>query len=172
MERYIVVSSDGHAGPPAERYRDYLDPGFRERFDEHQEAMSTFRASMQTESSQRFVDRALSGIERVGNRDLDRRCPERPGLSACRYDPLTTDWHVAVAPQVMINVLRISVRCKPSASQGPQPARCPPSPAPCYGMFEEWPGNRLASGLIRTAALLTAIAASPKPTESSRTLPG
>jgi hypothetical protein len=41
-----------------------------------------------------------------------------------------------------------------------------------YGRFEEWPGNRLASGLIRTAALFTAIAASPNPTESSRTLPG
>ena len=56
MDRYIVVSSDGHAGPPAERYREYLDPEFRERFDEHQEAMSTFRASMQTESSKRFVE--------------------------------------------------------------------------------------------------------------------
>ena len=29
MDRYIVVSSDGHAGPPAELYRDYLDPEFR-----------------------------------------------------------------------------------------------------------------------------------------------
>ena len=56
MDRYIVVSSDGHAGPPADRYREYLDPEFRERFDEHQEAMSTFRASMQTESSKRFVE--------------------------------------------------------------------------------------------------------------------
>ena len=37
MDRYIVVSSDGHAGPPAELYRDYLDPEFRSRFDEHQE---------------------------------------------------------------------------------------------------------------------------------------
>jgi predicted TIM-barrel fold metal-dependent hydrolase len=56
MDRYIVVSSDGHAGPPAERYREYLDPEYRARFDEHQEAMSTFRASMQTESSKRFVE--------------------------------------------------------------------------------------------------------------------
>ena len=23
---YLVVSSDGHAGPPAQVYRDYLDP--------------------------------------------------------------------------------------------------------------------------------------------------
>lgn len=32
--RYLVISSDTHAGPPAERYRDYLDPRFREAFDE------------------------------------------------------------------------------------------------------------------------------------------
>ena len=56
MDRYIVVSSDGHAGPPAELYRDYLDPEFRDRFDEHQETMTAFRASMETESSKRFVE--------------------------------------------------------------------------------------------------------------------
>lgn len=56
MDRYIVVSSDGHAGPPAELYRDYLDPEFRSRFDEHQETMNAFRASMQTESSKKFVE--------------------------------------------------------------------------------------------------------------------
>ena len=56
MDRYIVVSSDGHAGPPAELYRDYLDPEFRARFDEHQETMTAFRASMETESSKRFVE--------------------------------------------------------------------------------------------------------------------
>ncbi len=83
----------------------------------------------------------------------------------------------------MINVLRISVRCKPSAGQGHLSrfgARLRQPAIPCqgrgrqwgYGMLDEWPGNRLASGLISTAALLTAIAASPKPTESSRTLPG
>ncbi len=34
MDRYLVVSSDGHAGPRPELYRDYLDPQYRERFDE------------------------------------------------------------------------------------------------------------------------------------------
>src|SRR5688572_21462295 len=56
MDRYIVVSSDGHAGPPAELYREYLDPEFRSRFDEHQETVNAFRASMETESSKRFVE--------------------------------------------------------------------------------------------------------------------
>jgi predicted TIM-barrel fold metal-dependent hydrolase len=34
MDRYLVISSDGHAGLPPERYRAYLDPRFREKFDE------------------------------------------------------------------------------------------------------------------------------------------
>jgi predicted TIM-barrel fold metal-dependent hydrolase len=33
MDRYLVISSDGHAGLPAEQYRDYLDPQYREAFD-------------------------------------------------------------------------------------------------------------------------------------------
>ncbi|MDD9801211.1 MAG: amidohydrolase family protein [Deltaproteobacteria bacterium] len=33
MNRHLVISSDGHAGLPPERYRDYLDPKFREAFD-------------------------------------------------------------------------------------------------------------------------------------------
>ncbi|MEN8159390.1 MAG: amidohydrolase family protein [Myxococcota bacterium] len=33
MDRYLVISSDGHAGLPPERYRDYLDPQYREEFD-------------------------------------------------------------------------------------------------------------------------------------------
>jgi predicted TIM-barrel fold metal-dependent hydrolase len=34
MTRHLVVSSDCHAGLPPEKYRDYLDPQYRERFDE------------------------------------------------------------------------------------------------------------------------------------------
>jgi predicted TIM-barrel fold metal-dependent hydrolase len=33
MDRYLVISSDCHAGLPPERYRDYLDPRFRPIFD-------------------------------------------------------------------------------------------------------------------------------------------
>ena len=42
--RYAVISADGHAGPPAAVYRDYLDAGFRDRFDEHQRAMANIRS--------------------------------------------------------------------------------------------------------------------------------
>ena len=33
MDRYLVISADGHAGPTEAIYRDYLDPAFRERFE-------------------------------------------------------------------------------------------------------------------------------------------
>jgi predicted TIM-barrel fold metal-dependent hydrolase len=33
MDRFLVISSDCHAGLPPERYRDYLDPKYREMFD-------------------------------------------------------------------------------------------------------------------------------------------
>lgn len=32
-DRYLVVSTDGHAGLLPEKYRDYLDPQYREHFD-------------------------------------------------------------------------------------------------------------------------------------------
>jgi predicted TIM-barrel fold metal-dependent hydrolase len=33
-ERMLIVSSDGHVGAPAEQYRDYMDPRFRQDFDD------------------------------------------------------------------------------------------------------------------------------------------
>jgi predicted TIM-barrel fold metal-dependent hydrolase len=36
MTRYLVISADSHAGPPAAVYRQYLEAGFRERFDDYQ----------------------------------------------------------------------------------------------------------------------------------------
>lgn len=33
MDRHLVISADCHAGLPPERYREYLDPGYREAFD-------------------------------------------------------------------------------------------------------------------------------------------
>ena len=32
--RLLVISSDGHIGPPAERYREYVDPAYRADFDD------------------------------------------------------------------------------------------------------------------------------------------
>jgi predicted TIM-barrel fold metal-dependent hydrolase len=45
--RHLVISADGHAGPPADVYRDYLDPTFRQRFDLFQQELSDLRAAME-----------------------------------------------------------------------------------------------------------------------------
>ena len=45
MNRYMLVSADGHAGPPAHIYREYLDPEYRERFDEQHEKQAAIRAA-------------------------------------------------------------------------------------------------------------------------------
>ena len=41
MSNYLVISADGHAGPPPDVYREYLDPEFRVAFDEHQASIET-----------------------------------------------------------------------------------------------------------------------------------
>ena len=43
MDRYLVISADGHAGPPPTVYREYLDPAFREAFDTHQAELEAGR---------------------------------------------------------------------------------------------------------------------------------
>src|SRR5688572_28062056 len=35
MDRYLVISSDCHAGLPNAQYRDWLDPEYRETFDQY-----------------------------------------------------------------------------------------------------------------------------------------
>jgi predicted TIM-barrel fold metal-dependent hydrolase len=35
LDRYLVISSDGHAGLPPERYRDYVEAKYRAAFDDH-----------------------------------------------------------------------------------------------------------------------------------------
>jgi len=45
-DKYLVISSDCHASPPAERYREKLDPQHREAYDEHQAAMQKMMEQM------------------------------------------------------------------------------------------------------------------------------
>lgn len=63
-DRYLVISSDTHAGPPAERYRDYLDPAYRDAFDEHlRQARLELQFRRQALNAQEFEDQwmALTG---------------------------------------------------------------------------------------------------------------
>ena len=44
MDRYLVISSDTHAGPPSEAYRDYVDPRYRDAFDRDLETALALRS--------------------------------------------------------------------------------------------------------------------------------
>ncbi len=44
MDRYTVISSDTHAGPRSEMYREYIDPEFREAFDRDLETALALRS--------------------------------------------------------------------------------------------------------------------------------
>lgn len=76
MDRYLVISSDGHAGPRPQVYRDYLDPQYRAEFDvQHAARMAALEQAgdmleMRQESQQwaEGKDRGLAGAW-----DSDRR---------------------------------------------------------------------------------------------------
>ncbi len=57
MQHYVIISADCHAGPNAPVYRDYLDPAYREDFDE------------ELAERQRIIDerRGLAGMNFVGD---------------------------------------------------------------------------------------------------------
>jgi predicted TIM-barrel fold metal-dependent hydrolase len=41
-DRYLVVSADGHAGPPVREFREFIDPQFRAAFDEYTRQVEAF----------------------------------------------------------------------------------------------------------------------------------
>ncbi len=56
MTRYLVVSSDCHAGLPNEEYREWLDPEYREQFD----VTIAERARMKELAMQGFLNEAFA----------------------------------------------------------------------------------------------------------------
>src|SRR4249919_1917904 len=81
MDRYLLISADGHAGPPAELYRHYLDPGYHQRFDDHQAEQLAMRQaagygaeSFKKEWEAKTGDGGLTGAydSDVRNEMLDR----------------------------------------------------------------------------------------------------
>jgi predicted TIM-barrel fold metal-dependent hydrolase len=72
MSNYIIVSSDGHAGPTVDAYREYLDPVFHDAFDEHQAVVAAGRPI-----SDEFIE---EWDEETGDHELK-----------AAYDPATRD---------------------------------------------------------------------------------
>ena len=76
MDRYLVISSDGHAGPRPEIYREYLDPKYHEQFDIQQKARMEMLALAgnfleMREESKKWADGKEHGL--AGAWDSDRR---------------------------------------------------------------------------------------------------
>jgi predicted TIM-barrel fold metal-dependent hydrolase len=62
MDRYIVISSDCHAGLLPEKYRDYLDPQYREIFDQ----ALPIQSEMAVKASEKFLIKEINDEWREG----------------------------------------------------------------------------------------------------------
>jgi predicted TIM-barrel fold metal-dependent hydrolase len=85
MDRYLLISSDGHAGPPAALYRDYLDPRYHEQFDAHQEQMSALRAASQTSEFRKEWEARTGGdggLTAAYDSDTRNELLDREGVAA------------------------------------------------------------------------------------------
>ena len=60
-DRYLLISADGHAGPPAELYREYLDERYQPHFDQHQAELSALREMAQQNTEFRDKWEAKTG---------------------------------------------------------------------------------------------------------------
>jgi predicted TIM-barrel fold metal-dependent hydrolase len=54
-DRYVLVSTDSHAGLPAEQYRDYLDARYREAFDQAQAEAEAMRKLADNDDHRKFL---------------------------------------------------------------------------------------------------------------------
>ena len=66
MDRYLVISSDCHAGLPPERYREYLDPQYREAFD----AALPIQIEMTEKAAEQFLVKDINEEWRQGRDEL------------------------------------------------------------------------------------------------------
>ncbi|MEE2673255.1 MAG: amidohydrolase family protein [Myxococcota bacterium] len=66
MDRYLVISSDCHAGLPPERYRDYLDPQYREAFD----VALPIQIEATQQAAKKFLVADINAEWRKGHEDL------------------------------------------------------------------------------------------------------
>ena len=66
MDRYMVISSDCHAGLPPEKYRDYLEPKYREAFD----VALPIQIAATQEAARKFLVDEINEEWRSGREDL------------------------------------------------------------------------------------------------------
>jgi predicted TIM-barrel fold metal-dependent hydrolase len=86
-ERYLVVSTDGHAGLLPEKYRDYLDPQYRARFDERIGAEIAERAAREKDFlikdfNERWREGNLGHLAAAWDSDLRTEVIDADGVAA------------------------------------------------------------------------------------------
>lgn len=82
---YLVISSDGHVGPPPDVLREYFEPGFRTRYDEYVAAKEARKAAIWAAlPAASFSDRA-SGAE--PEKALAAHPSLQPGGNPALWDP-------------------------------------------------------------------------------------
>ena len=63
-DKYLVISSDCHAGLPADQYREYVDPKFRDTYDEFVAEAESMRNARMGPSEDRATPGSRSGARR------------------------------------------------------------------------------------------------------------
>lgn len=87
LDRYLVISSDGHAGLPPECYRDYLDPQYRAVFDERLDAVIAERREAEkflliSEFNNAWRATAGEGLKGAWDPDIRNGVLDRDGVVA------------------------------------------------------------------------------------------
>src|SRR5690348_16947761 len=88
MGAYLTISADGHAGPPPDVYRGYLDADFRERFDAHQAETQALKDAAATETGRRFREEweaetdGDGGLTAAFDSDARNRILDEEGVAA------------------------------------------------------------------------------------------
>ena len=67
MDRYLVISSDTHAGPPSEAYREYVDPQYRDAFDRDLDAAVALRSIILESASEEQAKFRVDWEEETGD---------------------------------------------------------------------------------------------------------
>ena len=87
MDRYLVISSDGHAGPRPEVYRDYLDPQYRAEFDvQHAIRMAALDQAgdmlEMRQQSMKWAEDKSHGLEGAWNSERRNEILDADGVAA------------------------------------------------------------------------------------------
>jgi predicted TIM-barrel fold metal-dependent hydrolase len=86
MSNYMIISSDCHAGPPPERYREYMESKYQERYDRFLAQLKVTREAMNSAQA-RFREKFLAktgdgGLRACWDPDLREKELDNDGVAA------------------------------------------------------------------------------------------